>query len=68
MPSIDTESQFKFLIACIKHSQAGKVCVANLSIPINDSILTALLNRLTSPRLPRNAVSSPKAPRKYPQI
>ncbi|EMR66650.1 hypothetical protein UCREL1_6370 [Eutypa lata UCREL1] len=25
MPSIDTESQFKFLIACIKHSQAGKV-------------------------------------------
>ncbi|RYO93425.1 hypothetical protein DL766_000815 [Monosporascus sp. MC13-8B] len=25
MPPIDTESQFKFLIACIKHSQAGKV-------------------------------------------
>ncbi|KAI1084489.1 hypothetical protein F5B20DRAFT_568404 [Whalleya microplaca] len=25
MPPLDTESQFKFLIACIKHSTAGKV-------------------------------------------
>ncbi|KAI0008455.1 hypothetical protein F4779DRAFT_618556 [Xylariaceae sp. FL0662B] len=25
MPPLDTESQFKFLIACIKHSSAGKV-------------------------------------------
>ncbi|KAH8878832.1 hypothetical protein GQ53DRAFT_613459, partial [Thozetella sp. PMI_491] len=25
MPSMDTESQFKFLISCIKHSTAGKV-------------------------------------------
>lgn len=25
MAPIDTESQFKFLIACIKHTNAGKV-------------------------------------------
>ncbi len=25
MPPLDTESQFKFLISCIKHSSSGKV-------------------------------------------
>lgn len=25
MPPLDTDSQFKFLISCIKHSNAGKV-------------------------------------------
>ena len=27
MPPIDTESQFKFLLACIKHSTNGKVSI-----------------------------------------
>lgn len=40
MAPIDTESQFKFLIACIKHTNAGKVGIPKRlhSLPSLNSI------------------------------
>lgn len=32
-PANDTESQFKFLISCIKHSQGGKVWSLTSALP-----------------------------------
>lgn len=64
MPAIDMEQHFKFLIACIKHSEAGKVRYSQYPHHLKINRRTKLrLHSLTLPSLPRNAELSPRRPR-----
>ena len=63
-PANDTESQFKFLIACIRNSQNGKVQYPTLALLYALLLMYIYSNRSTLIMLPENATSSPAAPRK----
>lgn len=52
MAPIDTESQFKFLIACIKHTNAGKVGVARRTC--SWPLLNSVHDRLILAKWPRS--------------
>ena len=71
MPALDPETNLRFLISCVKHSNGGRVSISNcplwsLSTVCHHQLLTLnLVYSLTLKPLPRTKKSFPRLLREY---